>query len=68
MMEIKPIPNLKVIASFSIKYPSKMADSGLKPREIAACVGEISCKAFPQQNIIKTPPGITNMKKAMISF
>ena len=45
-----------------------MADSGWKPREIAACVGEISCKAFPQQNIIKTPPGITNIKKTMISF
>ena len=30
IIEIKPIANLKVIASLSIKYPSKMADSGCK--------------------------------------
>jgi len=48
--------------------PSKIAESGLKPREMAACVGVIICNALPQQYIIITPPGIINIAKAQVQI
>ena len=64
IIDKKPTINFKVISSLSIKEPSKIADRGLNPREIAAWVGEINWSAFPQQYIIKTPPGMTNINNA----
>ena len=42
IIDKKPTINLRVISSLSINEPSKIADKGLKPREIAAWVGEIN--------------------------
>ena len=36
IIDKKPTINFKVISSLSIKEPSKIADRGLNPREIAA--------------------------------
>ena len=44
IIDKKPTINFKVISSLSIKEPSKIADKGLNPREIAAWVGEIKNK------------------------
>ena len=60
----KPKSSLIVTSSLRIIDPSKIADKGLNPKEIAAWVGVINCNALPQQYIKSTPPGRINIINA----
>mgnify|MGYP006120130517 FL=1 len=56
-MSANPQSNLKETGSESSQAPNIIAVTGLNPVAIAACVGEIICKARPQVRNMTAPPG-----------